>query len=297
MLANILTKMLDKRKAKDEKKVKLWKRADENKFFHVCLTIIKSSIFSMVMACVIIGNTVVQALDQYPETEFTDILDGISVSFSIVYFLELLINMGGQGVETYFQSAYNKFDCVIVVISMVDAVYYLIFGSRNVNSITALRMFRMMRVFKLAKVWRTFRKLLKTMWKTLLDIASFSIILFLFIYIYSILGMELFAERAKFVNDKVVDPDGAIGNSLDTNFDSFLWSFTTVFVVLTEDGWSNIFQQHFRAVNNFKSTVFFISLYIVGPLILLNLFLGILLEDFDEGSLEMELEKKIDPEE
>jgi sensor histidine kinase YesM len=31
----------------------------------------------------------------------------------------------------------------------------------------------------------------------------------------------------------------------------------------------------------------------VGPLILLNLFLGILLENFDEGSLEMEMDKQI----
>jgi hypothetical protein len=65
-------------------------------------------------------------------------------------------------------------------------------------------MFRIMRVFKLARIWRTFRKLLKTMWKTLIDIAAFSIILFLMIYIYSVLGMELFAQKAKFINDEVV---------------------------------------------------------------------------------------------
>jgi Ion transport protein len=143
-------------------------------------------------------------------------MDVISISFSIAYFAELLINMAAQGTKIYFMSTYNKFDCIIVLVSMIDVVYFFVVGELNVNSITALRMFRMMRVFKLAKVWRTFRKLLKTIWKTMLDIASFSIILVLFIYIYSILGMELFAGRAKFrPDDTVADLTSDEGASLD----------------------------------------------------------------------------------
>lgn len=79
--------------------------------------------------------------------------------------------------------------------------------------------------------------LLSTLWRTLVDIGSFTIVLFLFMFIYAILGMELFAENAKFTADKV-DMDN--GKSIDQNFDSFLYSFTTVFVLLTQDGWSAI---------------------------------------------------------
>lgn len=215
VLANILKKMLDKKSEKKIKQDKLLNRAKDNKFFKACLAIVKNRIYSIIMASVIIGNTVVQALDKYPESSITGTLDAISISFSIVYFVELIINICAQGLNLYFQSVYNKFDCIIVLVSMIDVVYYFIFGELNVNSITALRMFRMMRVFKLAKIWRTFRKLLKTMWKTLIDVAAFSIILFLFIYIYSVLGMELFAEKAKFLDDVVVSPDSELGSSID----------------------------------------------------------------------------------
>ena len=77
------------------------------------------------------------------------------------------------------------------------------------------------------------------MWKTLVDIATFTILLFLFMFIYSILGMEVFAHKGKFNSEGQVDLEN--GESNPQNFDSFLWSFTTVFVLLTEDGWSEVF--------------------------------------------------------
>ena len=83
------------------------------------------------------------------------------------------------------------------------------------------------------------QQLLKTIWKTLIDVSAFSIILFLFMFIYSILGMELFAYNAKFDADGSIDMEN--GESIYQNFDTFLWSFTTVFVLLTEDGWSYIY--------------------------------------------------------
>lgn len=96
---------------------------------------------------------------------------------------------------------------------------------------TTLRTFRILRLFKLAKSWKQLQLLLRTLWTTVVDIASFTVVLFLFMFIYAILGMELFAENAKFTADDKVDMEN--GTSLNQNFDSFLYSFTTVFVLLT----------------------------------------------------------------
>ena len=57
-----------------------------------------------------------------------------------------------------------------------------------------------------------------------------------------------------------------------------------MFIVLANDGWSLIYLNHFRAVSGFKSTLFFISLLGFGQLILLNIFLAILVSNFDEDS-------------
>ena len=97
----------------------------------------------------------------------------------------------------------------------------------------------------------------------------------MFMFIYAILGMELFAESAKFTKDDLIDLQN--GESIDENFDSFLWAFTTVFVLLTEEKWCWVFYQYHRACGSLKSDLYFLSLFIIGPRILLNLFLCILL--------------------
>ena len=54
-------------------------------------------------------------------------------------------------------------------------------------------MFRLLRVFKLAKVWKSFNYLLVTIYNTLRKIGYFSVILFLFLMSYAIVGKEFFA--------------------------------------------------------------------------------------------------------
>ena len=141
----------------------------------------------------------------------------------------------------------------------------------------------MIRVFKLAKSWKKFHNLLKTMGRTLKDISTFSILLFLFMFTYSLLAMELYANKVKFGPDGLYDPVN--GKSTNTNFDDLVSAFTTVFIVLTNDGWSGIFFDCYRTVGPVVSIIYFISLIIFGQKILLNLFLAILLENFDEESL------------
>jgi len=69
--------------------------------------------------------------------------------------------------------------------------------------------------------------------KSLMDITTFSILLFIFIYISSILGMELFAHNVKFLDDGSVAEVG--GKSPRNNFDDFIHAFTTVFIVIIGD--------------------------------------------------------------
>jgi hypothetical protein len=114
------------------------------------------------------------------------------------------------------------------------------------------------------------------------------VLLFIFIFTYTLFGLEVFAYRAKidFKNDVV---DNVNGESPQNNFDTFLDSFTTVFVVLTNESMSEIYFNHYRTVGATASTIFFISLVIIGQKILLNLFLAILLENFDEGALKQHM--------
>jgi voltage-dependent calcium channel L type alpha-1D len=107
--------------------------------------------------------------------------------------------------------------------------------------------------------------------------------LFIFMFIYSLLGMELFAYRVKFdQNDKPVDFQEQNGTYPDSTFNTFIEAIISVFIVLANDGWSTVYITHYRATGWLKSTIFFVSLLIIGQFILLNLFLAILIRNFDE---------------
>jgi hypothetical protein len=74
--------------------------------------------------------------------------------------------------------------------------------------------------------------------------------------------MEIFAYKAKFLPDGTLDMVN--GHTPYANFDEFINAFTTVFVVLTNDGWSAIYYNYYRAVGSTVSTIFFITLIIIG---------------------------------
>jgi len=107
----------------------------------------------------------------------------------------MVIKLLGMGFKLYFRDKFNIFDCFIVVISTVDIVILVTLSSTfsGRGFISALRAFRMLRVFKLAKSWQKFHDLLKTIGHTLKDISNFSVLLLLFTFTYTLLGMELFS--------------------------------------------------------------------------------------------------------
>lgn len=195
----------------------------------------------------------------------------------------------------FFQGQwFNIFDTLIVIGSLVDIVISETLMSemqkdnKTGSVVTALRAFRLLRVFKLAKTWKRFELLLETMANTLKDVATFSILLFLFIFIFTLLGMELFAFKVKFDRDSD-QVDLVNGQSPNVNFDSFLNSFSLVFIVLTNDGSSAIYYNLYRAVGSFQSSVYMTFLTLLGQKIILNLFIAILLENFDEGALRQKM--------
>ena len=69
--------------------------------------------------------------------------------------------------------------------------------------IIAFRAFRLLRVFKLAKKWTELRKLMRTIFKCLQDVSYFSVLLLLFMFIYTLIGMELYAYKLRFSGDEV----------------------------------------------------------------------------------------------
>ena len=211
---------------------------------------------------------------------------------SSVFLIEMVMKMYGLGLIIYFKDKFNTFDCFIVFTSTIDFAISLFMesGEGGGGAISALRAFRLMRVFKLAKSWRKLQELIATIAATLKDISIFSVLLLLFMFTYSLLGMDIFAYVIKINENDKVDSHG---ESPDSNFNFFLEAFTSVFIVLANDGWTTIYFNTCRVLGYAAPSIYFLSLLIMGQFILLNLFLAILLQNFDEGSANFDSMKKV----
>ena len=134
---------------------------------------------------------------------------------------------------------------------------------------------------------------------TINSVGSFGILLSIFIFMYAILGMELLSFKLKMTRlDKPVlyfeegNPEvSAIHSVPDSNFDSFFNATIAVFIVLANDGWTDIFFDYYRTVGPVSSSIFFVSLVILGQMILLNLFLSMMLQNFDDDKFQREAQK------
>ena len=104
--------------------------------------------------------------------------------------------------------------------------------------------------------------------------------------------MELFSYKVLFDSDNKPVPMEDIDavKASDANYPSWncnnFWDASlVVFITLANDGWSVIYFDFYRSASPIASTLFFVSLILVGQNILLQLFLTILLNEFDESSL------------
>jgi hypothetical protein len=174
----------------------------------------------------------------------------------------MVVKLLGMGFRDYCNDSFNIFDGTVVIISIVELVVNAFTdGNAGGGAISSLRAIRLLRVFKLARSWTSFRDLLQKMVITLKDINFFGLLLILFMIIFTLLGMELFAYKVKFDMDgkpleMQYDKDGlakqdefinAEGEFPRTSFNTFGLGFTTVFIVFIGEDWNSVMYDHHRS--------------------------------------------------
>ena len=67
----------------------------------------------------------------------------------------------------------------------------------------------------------------------------------------------------------------------------------STFIVLGNDGWTRIYFEHYRATAGVSSSLFFFLLIIGGQFILMNLFISVLIENFEQLSIRNDLVQRL----
>jgi hypothetical protein len=102
----------------------------------------------------------------------------------------------------------------------------------------------------------------------------------LFNFIYALLGMQLFGGKIS----SLLGVDGRM------NFDSFFDSFVAVFDIMTLENWNDLLITCLRTdAITVIVLVYFFSWIFIGNMVLLNLFLAVLLEGFEDKSISEDL--------
>ena len=223
-------------------------------------------------------------MEKYPEHEagVQNMFDTINYIFTAIFALEVILKLVGLGVKQFSRDRFNLFDALIVIMSILEL--FIISGN---SSFSALRAFRLFRIFKIFRVGNL-RVLLDSITMTVSSIGNYVVLLILFIYVYALLGMQFFAGKLKF--DENGEVDRVNGTSNRENFDNLGWASLTIFKILIGDNWNSVMYDCMRAVGT-ASALYFISLVVCGGIIMLNLFLAVLLGNFDNARMYMEKKK------
>lgn len=168
--------------------------------------------------------------------------------FTYIFLLEMICKLIGLGFQNYKKDLYNIFDACIVIISLIDVAISHIPGFTPGTFLKALRALRMLRMLKLAKTWEALDSILKKTVQSFIDISAFGILLLIFIYIFALLGIELFSNIALVdeYDNLVIGSESiqALYSSGDyytfprDNFNNLGYAITTVFIVIMGEDWN-----------------------------------------------------------
>eukprot|EP00698_Gefionella_okellyi_P009479 TRINITY_DN2412_c0_g2_i4.p1 TRINITY_DN2412_c0_g2~~TRINITY_DN2412_c0_g2_i4.p1 ORF type:complete len:1803 (-),score=442.35 TRINITY_DN2412_c0_g2_i4:29-5437(-) len=150
---------------------------------------------------------------------------------------------------------------------------------------TALYVLRALRLMSLLHASKTLTTIVQRVFYNTSSILQVLLFTLIFWMLAAVLGMQIFSRRMTDLSD----PTSA-GLSPALNFDSLGMSLVCVFVVMMGDGWSELMRNAQHGPAAWVAVVYFPLVYVLARYIVLNMFMAVLLENFDIP--EEEREKK-----
>ncbi|XP_036357316.1 muscle calcium channel subunit alpha-1-like isoform X3 [Octopus sinensis] len=254
----------------------------------LCRRLVKSQAFYWVVIVMVFLNTGVLTSEHYLQPSWLDQFQEVANLFFVVVFTcEMLLKMYSLGFESYFVSLFNRFDSFVVICSIVEVILIHTNLIKPLG-VSVLRCARLLRVFKATRYWTSLRNLVASLLNSMRSIASLLLLLFLFIVIFALLGMQLFGGKFNF--DETQDKPRS-------NFDTFWQSLLTVFQILTGEDWNEVMYNGIKAYGGVRNVgvlvcLYFVILFICGNYILLNVFLAIAVDNLADAQSLTEIEQE-----
>uniref|UniRef100_A0A672T367 Sodium channel protein n=1 Tax=Sinocyclocheilus grahami TaxID=75366 RepID=A0A672T367_SINGR len=247
----------------------------------------------MILICLNMVTMMVETDDQSGETE--NILYWVNFIFIVAFTGEFVLKLFALR-HYYFTNGWNVFDCVVVILSIVGMFLADIIEKYFVSPtlFRVIRLARIGRILRLIKGAKGIRTLLFALMMSLPALFNIGLLLFLVMFIFSIFGMSNFAyvKREVGIDDMY-------------NFETFGNSMICLFMITTSAGWDGLLAPLLNyppdcnpEKENPGTTVkgdcgnpsvgifFFVMYIIVSFLIVVNMYIAIILENFSVATEE-----------
>ncbi|XP_056104507.1 calcium channel, voltage-dependent, L type, alpha 1D subunit, a isoform X16 [Rhinichthys klamathensis goyatoka] len=253
-----------------------------------CRLAVKSVPFYWLVIILVFLNTLTISSEHYNQPMWlTQVQDVANKVLLALFTCEMLVKMYSLGLQAYFVSLFNRFDCFVVCGGITETILVEL-EIMSPLGISVFRCVRLLRIFKVTRHWASLSNLVASLLNSMKSIASLLLLLFLFIIIFSLLGMQVFGGKFNFDETQ----------TKRSTFDNFPQALLTVFQILTGEDWNAVMYDGIMAYGGPSSSgmivcIYFIILFICGNYILLNVFLAIAVDNLaDAESLNTDTDDK-----
>ncbi len=251
----------------------------------ICKRISKSRAFQIFVIAAIVFSSLLIGLETYPGMMLRYgktilLLDKIVLA---LFTFEIAIKMiaRGRNPRLYFYDPWNVFDFLIVAVCFLPLCF---------EAFAPFGIIRILRVLRLITVIPRMQFLVGALLKSLPSIGYVTLLLVVLFYVYAVVGTYLFGA-----NDPI-------------HFGSLPMSMVTLFRVVTLEDWTDVMYIQMYGSDSYQaeayagmtivpaampltSVVYFLSFVLFGTMIVLNLFVGVILNGMQEIQAEADLDK------
>ncbi|QFT53360.1 ion transporter [Microbulbifer sp. THAF38] len=225
-----------------------------------CQQIVEAPLFNQVIIGIILLNALAVGLEtsSWVMEHFGTTLGVVNQLVLIAFILEAAIKIASQGSRPwrYFASGWNCFDFTIIALSLIPATGPLA---------TLARLVRVLRVLRLVSAFPELRTLVDTLLRSLPSMMHIAILMGIIFYIYGVAGYFLFHE---------VDP---------THWRSLPIALLSLFRIVTFEDWTDIM---YTAMDSMPwAWLYFVSFVVMGAFVMINLFIGVVINNLEEAKL------------
>ncbi|XP_065438766.1 sodium channel protein type 5 subunit alpha-like isoform X2 [Chrysemys picta bellii] len=266
-----------------------------NKYQGVFFDIVTSEAFDIIIMILICLNMITMMVETDDQSiRKTDILNKINMFFVAIFTVECIVKLLALR-HYYFTNGWNIFDLSVVIMSVVGTLLsHIVNAFENYFSPTLFRVIRLAqigRILRLVQAAKGIRTLLFALMMSLPALFNIGLLLFLVMFIYAIFGMANFAY---------VQWESGIDDMF--NFQTFANSMLCLFQMTTSAGWDGLLSPILNTEPPFcdpnirdvvgecgkpvVGIIFFVSYIIISFLIVVNMYIAVILENFNVATEE-----------